>query len=133
MIDYRHAARVAWYMSGGFAWWIIKNATLQAVDDIKTAWDTLTSPETWERLQKPPEYIKSDIWTAPAESQELEDARADLSDYYYLLDMAQERYENAGRPATRETAKRQIIGYRNKIRKLENRIEQLERTGEIES
>jgi len=133
MIDYRQAARVAWYMSGGFAWWIVKNAALQAVDDIRAAWQSLTDPATWERLQKPPEYQEDDIWTAPADSQELEDARADLSDYYYLLDMAQERYENAGRPATRETAKRQIIGYRNKIRKLENRIEQLERMGEIES
>ena len=126
MIDYRQAARVAWYMSGGLIAWLVKAVALQAVDDIRAAWQSLTDPETWERLQKPPEYIESDIWTAPADSQELEDARADLSDYYYLLDMAQERYENAGRPATRETAKRQIIGYRNKIRKLENRIEQLE-------
>ena len=130
MIDYRQAARVVWYCSGGFAWWIAKNAITQALDDIKTAWATLTNPDTWQWLTEPEQgYIEGDIWTEPEDNQELQDAKSDLADYYYLLDMATERYETAGRPATRETAKRQIIAYRNKIRRLESRIEQLKQEG----
>ena len=57
---------------------------------------------------------------------EIDDLQAEISDYWYLLDCATERFENAGRQETAEKAKRQMIAYRKAIAKLEKRIEQLE-------